>query len=161
MSPENLIQLSDARAIGGLNAPATTARAAAAEVKKADDIDAPGPICVIDDDEWVCNSITTLLETYGFNVLSYTSAAQFLGDRRRDGMRCLVIDQHMPDMEGLDAVAVLHREELFPPIILITGRLNAAITRRAGELGVHAILEKPFPVARLVTLIRTALDLHE
>jgi FixJ family two-component response regulator len=52
------------------------------------------------------------------------------------------------------AIAALHRDDLFPPTILITGRLDATISRRADQLGVHAILEKPFPAARLVTLIR-------
>ena len=53
----------------------------------------------------------------------------------------------MPGLDGLDVVAELHRQEVFLPTILITGRLDAGIAQRAGEFGVLALLEKPFPVA--------------
>lgn len=159
MSAGNLIHLSESRSADGSNGPPTTLTAV--QVKRARDGQTPGPICVVDDDEWVSDSIAALLETYGFNVRSYTSAGQFLGDLRRDETRCLVIDQHMPGIEGLDAVAALHRESLFPPTILITGRLDAMISRRADQLGVEAILEKPFPVTRLITLIRSMVERQE
>jgi FixJ family two-component response regulator len=159
MSAENLIHRSESGLPAGSNALLTTTTAV--QVKRAHDGDAPGPICVVDDDEWVTDSIITLLELHGFSVRAYTSASQFLGDPRRDETQCLIIDQHMPGIEGLDAVAALHREALFPPTILITGRLDAAISHRADQLGVQAILEKPFPVARLLTLIRSLVDRHE
>ena len=156
MSRVNLIHLRESGSAAGLNAAAATMMAV--QVNRADERHAPGPICVVDDDEWVTDSIKTLLETYGFSVRSYASAAEFLSDQRRDETQCLIIDQHMPGIEGLDAIAAMQREDLFPPTILITGRLDAAISRRADQLGVQAILEKPFPVARLVTLIRSLVD---
>ncbi|MNC96361.1 response regulator FixJ [compost metagenome] len=63
----------------------------------------------------------------------------------------------MPGLDGLGLVAELHRKEAALPTILITGRLDAGIAQRAGELGVLAILEKPFPVTRLVELVRSTL----
>jgi len=38
---------------------------------------------------------------------------------------------------------------------LITGRPDTGISERARRLGIIAVLEKPFSVARLVELIRT------
>jgi FixJ family two-component response regulator len=35
------------------------------------------PICIIDDDEWVVDSLKVLLETFGFDVLSYRSGCAF------------------------------------------------------------------------------------
>ena len=158
MYRENLIQVSEARSVAGSDGVLATDRALAAEVTNNDHIDPRGPICVVDDDRWVCDSVTVLLETYGFAVLAYPSGTQFLKDERRVKAKCLVIDQHMPDMDGLEVVAALHREGVSPPTVLITGRLDAGIARRASQLGVREILEKPFPVARLVELIRGAVD---
>jgi CheY-like chemotaxis protein len=80
-----------------------------------------GPIYVIDDDDWVCDSGTVLLETYGYEVLAYGSGEQFLRADGRGNAECLVIDQHMPGIDGLGVVAELRREGIAPPTILITG----------------------------------------
>ena len=63
-------------------------------------------IC-IDDDEWVADSLRSLLETFGFEVHSYLSATEFLADDQGRSMGCLIIDHHMPDINGLDVVGRL------------------------------------------------------
>jgi FixJ family two-component response regulator len=132
----------------------------AADMTKAEQSEARGPVCVVDDDDWVCDSLSVLLETYGFSVRTYPSGAAFLKEARRLDAKFLIVDQHMPGLNGLDMVAELHRQEVFMPTILITGRLDAGIAQRAGEFGVLALLEKPFPVARLVELVRGSLEPH-
>ena len=117
-----------------------------------------GPVCIVDDDVGVCDSLSVLLETHGFAVLTYASGAEFLKDDRRRTAKCLVIDQHMPGLDGLDVVGKLQRDGVSLPAILITGRLDAGITQRAGALGVRAVMEKPFPVAQLVDLVGSCLQ---
>jgi FixJ family two-component response regulator len=125
-------------------------------VTENDQIDARGPICIVDDDVGVCDSLRVLLETYGYAVLTYASGAEFLKDTRRLTAKCLIIDQHMPGLSGLDVVRELRRDGGFLPAVLITGRLDPELTRRAGAVGIRAILEKPFAVATLVQLIGSA-----
>jgi FixJ family two-component response regulator len=120
-----------------------------------------GPVCVVDDDDWVCDSLKALLETYGYDVWSYASGGHFLQAAERDRAKCLVIDQHMPELDGLDVVAALRRQGISCPTILITGRLDAKITERANGLGVLAILEKPFATTRLIELVQTALAIPD
>ncbi|HEV2334940.1 MAG TPA: response regulator [Stellaceae bacterium] len=157
MNRPELIQVSEARAIAGPDVALATKPGLASAVTMTDQIDARGPVCIVDDDVWVCDSLRVLLETYGFAVLAFASGVEFLNDDRRRDAKCLVIDQQMPGLDGLDVVRTLQRDGVFLPAILITGRLDAGIARRAGELGVRAILEKPFPVARLVDLVRGTL----
>jgi two-component system, LuxR family, response regulator FixJ len=116
------------------------------------------PICIIDDDEGVAASLTALLETFGFGVRSYGSGPEFLADSRHRTAACLIIDQHMPGMTGLDVVAYLQREGIRRPTILISARLDAQTTQRAAGLGVTGVVEKPFEADRLVHLIRTAIS---
>lgn len=111
-------------------------------------------VCVVDDDPWVCNSLSVVLETYGYAVLTYASGTEFLADEHRKRAGILVIDQHMPRMDGLEVVAALRREGDAIPAVLTTGRLDAGIAERASRLNVAAILEKPFPVSRLVELVQ-------
>jgi two-component system, LuxR family, response regulator FixJ len=115
------------------------------------------PVCIIDNDEWVADSLRVLLETFGFDVQSYSSGGEFLADDRRRTAGCLVIDHHMPGMNGLDLVDRLQKEGVRGPTILISGRLDTNIRERASSLGITNVIEKPFVAARLVDLVRTTL----
>jgi two-component system, LuxR family, response regulator FixJ len=115
------------------------------------------PICIVDDDEAVADSLKLLLETFGFDVKSYFSGAELLADDRRRNAGCLLVDQHMPGMNGLDVVERLQKEGVHIPTILISGRLDTCIRERAANLGVASVIEKPFEADHLVELIRTAL----
>lgn len=120
--------------------------------------DGLGPVVVVDDDDWVCDSLSVLLHAYGFCVHTFGSGAQFLADGARAKAKCLVIDQHMPGLDGLEVVAELRRQGIPVPTILITGRVDPGTIQRATALGVLATLEKPFAVAGLVEVVRRALE---
>jgi two-component system response regulator FixJ len=115
------------------------------------------PVFVIDDDAKVCESLVVLLEAYGFEAVVYASGTALLDDRRHREMGCLIIDHHMPRMDGIEVLAILRRKAIFVPTILIGGRLDASIAGRAAELGVIAVLEKPLAAARLIELVRFGL----
>ena len=72
-------------------------------------------------------------------------------------MGCLIIDHHMPDINGLDVVGRLREEWVRFPVILISGRLDASTRERAAILGIANVIEKPFAADHLVEVIRTAL----
>jgi two-component system response regulator FixJ len=157
---EILIKISAAPSAAALDVSCAIKSGPAADMTKTEQSKAQGPVCVVDDDDWVCDSLSVLLETYGFSVRTYPSGVAFLKDDRRLDAKVLIVDQHMPGLDGLGVVAELHRQEVALPTILITGRLDAGIAQRAGEFGVLALLEKPFPVARLVELVRGSLGPH-
>ena len=116
------------------------------------------PICIVDDDEGVAHSLKLLLEALGFDVRSYGSGAQFLTDQRHRAAGCLVVDLHMPGVNGFDVVDHLRREGVSLPTILVSGRLDTTARQRAASLGVTEIIEKPFPANRMVDLIRASLS---
>ena len=108
---------------------------------------------VVDDDEAVRDSLGFLLETAGLNVVTYSSAAQFLSEATLDDLACLVVDQHMPELTGLQLIARLRGQGVTLPIALITGSPSADLVRRARELGVAGVLEKPLDDAALLAFI--------
>src|SRR6201981_2987686 len=115
----------------------------------------PKPICIVDDDEAVADSLQALLETFGFNVRSYGSGSEFLADDRHREAGCLLIDQHMPGASGLDVVEHLRQRGIQPPTILISGLLDASTRQRPPRLGVRELLDKPVAAGRLIQAIRT------
>ena len=122
--------------------------------KLAEKSDANALVCVVDDDESVRDSFRTLLESLGFAVATYASGRDVLVDNGRRQASLFIVDQHMPEMDGLTTLGGLRREGSSVPTILMTGRLDPEIAARAMALDVDAILEKPFSVARLLELIR-------
>jgi two-component system, LuxR family, response regulator FixJ len=101
-----------------------------------------GAVAVIDDDPAVLDSLKFVLELAGHTVSTYGSAGEFLDDR---GPRpaCLILDQHMPTMTGLELAARLRGQGIGIPVLLITGSPSPAILARATALGVDKVLEKP------------------
>ena len=116
-----------------------------------------GRVCIVDDDKSLADSLKGLLESFGFSVQSYSSGAEFFADGRRRTVDCLIIDQHMPGMNGLDVVNRLRGEGVRLPTILISGRVEAKTRDRAASLGVATVIEKPFVPGRLVDLIRATM----
>ena len=102
-------------------------------------------------------SLKILLEAFGFAVQSYSSGNEFLADERRHAAGCLVIDQHMPGMNGLDVIDNLQKEGNKVATILISGHLDTKTRERAIRLGVRELLEKPFSASRLIELVRRML----
>jgi two-component system response regulator FixJ len=100
-------------------------------------------VAVVDDDDAVRESLQFLLETAGFSVAAYNSAAQFLNEAALGELTCLVVDQHMPDQTGLQLVSSLRRQGAKLPIALITGSPSPDLVRLARQLGVAQVLEKP------------------
>jgi FixJ family two-component response regulator len=97
---------------------------------------------VVDDDPAVLDSMKFLLKAAGYEVHAYPTAASFLADAaaRPD---CLIVDQHMPRMTGLELAAHLREEGIGIPMLLVTGSPSPAIAARAASLGIEAVLDKP------------------
>jgi two-component system response regulator FixJ len=111
-----------------------------------------GIVGIVDDDPAVLDSLKFLLEVVGYRVSTYASAAAFLGDGAT-APTCLIIDQHMPGMTGLELAQKLRDDHDSIPILLITGSPSPAIVTRAAQLGIVNVLEKPPEEADLLNFV--------
>jgi FixJ family two-component response regulator len=68
-----------------------------------------GAVAIVDDDPEVLASFQFLLEVAGHAVDAYASATAFLEDRAARPS-CLILDQHMPTMTGLELAARLRAD---------------------------------------------------
>lgn len=98
---------------------------------------------VVDDDAAVRDSLRFLLESAGFSVVTFASAELFLAVTDEDGVDCLLLDHHMPQVTGLELLRRLRRAGWELPVALMTGSPSAQLMRRALELGAVVVLEKP------------------
>jgi two-component system, LuxR family, response regulator FixJ len=118
-----------------------------------------GTVAIIDDDEDVRDVLGVLLETAGYAVQTYRSGAQFLADPEHDEVACLLIDQRMPDMTGLELLLELERRGLTIPALLITGARDADVDREADQLGAMTVMQKPVPPHELLQFVAFSVGL--
>jgi len=114
-------------------------------------------VIVVDDDAAVRNSLKFALEIDGFAVAIYESAEELVRAGDLSACRCLIVDQDMPRMTGLELVAALRKQGADVPAILISGHVTPTLARWASGVGVP-IIEKPFEGNGLIELIRTTID---
>jgi FixJ family two-component response regulator len=113
----------------------------------------PWTVMVVDDDSAVRNSLKFSLELEGFAVRLYADGGELLGDPHLPACGCLVVDQVMPGMSGLDIVDALRQRGISSPAVLMTANASRKIRQRAAAAGV-AVIEKPFFGNALVDAIR-------
>lgn len=121
-------------------------------------------IFVVDDDEPVRDSTCALLESHGMPVCAYASADALLRAAALKHGDCLIIDNHMPGMTGIELVEELRANGIKIPIIMFTGRGDAILKQRAIRAGVLIVLDKPVNEDHLLQAIAIAKlavdDLH-
>ena len=114
-------------------------------------------VFIVDDDEMVRDSLRALLEAHRFQVHDFESARGFLDNRERLARGCLLVDMHMPDMNGLELLQALRKQGDAMPAVLYTGRNDPELEARALTAGASAVLDKPVTHTTLLAAIRQAL----
>jgi FixJ family two-component response regulator len=115
------------------------------------------PICVLDDDFSVLNSLRELLDSDGWEARTFDNPDLFLAYAREHPVKLAVLDVWLPQMTGIDVqerLRVISPETL---VIVITGREEPAIRATAMEAGAFGFLGKPFEDEAFLTLVRDAL----
>jgi FixJ family two-component response regulator len=113
---------------------------------------------IIDDDDAVRDSTRALLESYGYEVRDHASAESFLNDNGHKP-QCLLVDQHMPGMTGLDMLEHLRAKGDKTPALMMTGRSDPTLEPRATRIGVK-LLHKPVPEDLLISWIEQTRKAH-
>ncbi len=113
-------------------------------------------IYIVDDDESICRALKTFLMTYDFEVKTFNSAQSFFDTVPNDEPGCLVLDIHMPGVDGWAAQKKIYDSGSKRPVIFISAEKQDNVVDRALKAGAVGFLQKPFNGQTLVDLINTA-----
>jgi len=114
-------------------------------------------IYVVDDDESICRALSVLLGTYGFTVSTFTSAVEFFSVVPNNAPGCLILDIHMPGLDGWEALQHLLAAGSGRSVIVISADKKDGLEERALKAGAAGYLQKPFNDKALINLIEGAL----
>ena len=114
-------------------------------------------ISVVDDDESIRRTTKLLIESFGYRAAAFESAGIFLRSGQLHDTSCLIVDIHMPGINGLQLQSQLAAKGCSIPIIFVTAYGNKESRRQAMQAGAVAFLGKPFSDEQLLKYIRAAL----
>ena len=113
-------------------------------------------IYIVDDDESVGRALKLLMMTYGFAVEIFTSAERFFSTISDSTPGCLILDIHLPGIDGWEAKRKLTESGSDRHVIFITADKEEGLKERAQKTGALGFLQKPFIDQDLVNLTNLA-----
>lgn len=114
-------------------------------------------IAVVDDDAEILDSISLVLELHRWRVLTYTTGEAFLADLERVQPDCLILDPHLPGLNGADIARSIVSENRNIPIIGLTARPYGPVVAEVENAGALVMLTKPVTEEVLIDHVRVAL----
>jgi len=113
-------------------------------------------VATVDDDRRVRESVQSVLESAGYNAVTFESAEAFLQSGALSTTTCVIADVRLPGMDGtaLQRRIRLDRHQL--PVILITAHDDDDVRRQALRDGAFAFLVKPFDGGELLEQVAQA-----
>jgi len=100
-------------------------------------------IAVVDDEEPVRKALMRLIRSAGLSVETFASGPEFLKSLDTRLPDCVVLDLHMPHMNGVNVQAHLARKHAALPVIIFTGHDLPNAREHAMAGGASAFLHKP------------------
>jgi FixJ family two-component response regulator len=88
-------------------------------------------IGIVDDDESVRDSISSLLRSAGYKTESFESAEAYLNSDRASEPNCLLLDVRMPGLSGLQLQSELNHQKVLIPVFFITAHSDEQLRERA------------------------------
>jgi CheY-like chemotaxis protein len=117
-------------------------------------------ILIIDDEDDIREVAALSLESVaGWQVLTANSGAQGLARAAEHKPDAILLDVMMPGMDGPTTFRELRKNPLTAriPVLLLTAKVQSTDQRRFADLGVEAVLFKPFDPMTLSEQIASVL----
>jgi CheY-like chemotaxis protein len=118
-------------------------------------------ILLVDDDPLTQLFLRVLLEEEGYSVEIQSNGADALAALERSSIACILMDIHMPIMDGLEATRqIRNRNDALKdiPIIAVTAYAANNERERFLQAGMNDFLAKPVSQEQLLAAIKRSLS---
>jgi len=101
-------------------------------------------ILLVDDDEWIRDSLSLFFEAEGCNLRAFETAEEGMEAIKQQAYDIVISDYKLPGMDGLEFLRRVKEKQPNAFEILITAYANREICEEAKMVGVRDIIPKPF-----------------
>lgn len=117
----------------------------------------PKQVLIIDDDNRNIFALSAVLKAKGYSVHAATNAVQGLELLRGNrGIKLVLLDIMMPDMDGYEALARIRGEEALArlPVFAVTAKAMVGDREKALQAGADEYISKPIDIDELLALMQ-------
>jgi DNA-binding NtrC family response regulator len=103
-------------------------------------------ILLVDDDEWIRDSLTLYFDTEGCQMIAVETAEEGMELLKQQDYDIILLDYKLPGIDGLTFSREI--QEICPDAIkiLITAYKNKKIVSEAVNVGIQDLIDKPFTI---------------
>jgi DNA-binding NtrC family response regulator len=116
-----------------------------------------GAVLIIEDEATLAKNLRTYLARAGFDVVVANTAEAGLAELERFKPDVVLMDFHLPGMNGIEALARLRETAPGMPVVMVTGHGTVELAVDAMKAGAYDFLTKPVPLAKLRILLERAM----
>ncbi len=125
--------------------------------------DIPGgneTVLIIEDEDFLCSLLKTILETKGYNILTASNGLEGLEQfaQHSEQISLIVSDLGLPKLNGFDAFKQMKIVKDNVKFIIASGYLEPETTSKMYNEGVKAVIHKPYKLEEVLSIVRNTLD---
>jgi FixJ family two-component response regulator len=117
----------------------------------------PVVVAIVDDDGAVRRALRRLLLSFSYSPIEFSSGEEFLASLHEIAPGCVLMDQHMPSLNGLDVLHRMRGEGWRVPVIIVTGADRPGLRQQCLDAGASDYLVKPLHASEVSAAIREAM----
>ncbi|OGG49021.1 MAG: hypothetical protein A3F84_14390 [Candidatus Handelsmanbacteria bacterium RIFCSPLOWO2_12_FULL_64_10] len=110
-------------------------------------------VMIIDDDEALCVAVSRLLSNRGYRIRAAHSGEEGLALCVQEMPTLVLLDLHLPEMDGMETLRRLKAMDRACRVVLITAYDKARSVVEAMRLGAEDYVTKPLPMEELLVLV--------
>ena len=118
-------------------------------------------ILLIDDDEWIRDSLRILFEAEGCHLMAFETAEEGLVELKDQKYDLIIVDYKLPGLDGLEFFKCTHNIDSDALKVLITAYRDDKVISEAKRLRVQGFIEKPFTSESLMASLAHLIDIRE
>ena len=119
-----------------------------------------GDILIVDDERDIRELISDILKDEGFTTRLAANSDDCMSEVTKEPPSLMILDIWLKDsqMDGIDILKTVKRDNPDIPIVIISGHGNIEIAVAAIKQGAYDFIEKPFNIDQLMVVIRRAME---
>lgn len=115
-------------------------------------------LLLIDDDEWIRDSMTLLFESEGCSLTALETAEEAITAIQKDRYDLMIVDYKLPGMDGLMFLKQVQQIQPEAIKILMSAYIDEGLILKFSEINIRHLIKKPISSEMIESVLNLALN---